>query len=96
MISLDAIRKQRQKIIQIAQLHGAENVRVFGSVVRGTVAPTSDVDFLIRLTPGRSVLDIVAIKQDIEELLGCKVDVVTEASISPYMRDEIFKEAVGL
>jgi predicted nucleotidyltransferase len=96
MISLDAIRKQKQGILKIARSYGAEDVRVFGSVVRGTMTSDSDVDFLVRLTPGRTVLDIVAIKQDIEELLGCKVDVVTEASLSPYLRDDVFKEAVGL
>lgn len=96
MISLDAVRKRKQDILQIARSHGAENVRIFGSVVRGTMTPESDVDFLIRLVPGRSILDIVAIKQDIEELLGCNVDVVTEASMSPYFRDDVLKEAVGL
>ena len=71
-------------------------MRLFGSVARGEGRLESDVDFLVTLEPGRSLLDLVAIKQDLQDLLGCEVDVVTEAAISPYGRDEVLKEAVGL
>ena len=81
---------------RIATEHGAHNVRVFGSLARGEDSPGSDVDILIELEPGRSLLDIVAIKQDLEDLLARKVDVVTEAALSPYIRDRILQEAVGL
>jgi uncharacterized protein len=67
-----------------------------GSVVRGVATESSDLDLLIEMESGRSLLDIVAIKQDLEELLGCKVDVVTEAAISPYLRDKVLHEAVRL
>ena len=56
----------------------------------------SDLDLLVEMEPGRTLLDLVAIKQDLEELLGCKVDVVTEAAISPYLRDKVLHEAVHL
>ena len=56
----------------------------------------SDLDLLVEMEPGRSLLDLVAIKQDLEELLGCKVDVVTEAAVSPYLRERVLNEAVLL
>jgi hypothetical protein len=65
-------------------------------VARGEAGPDSDVDVLVNLNPGRSLLDIVAIKQDLEDLLGRKVDVVTEAAISPYIREQVLKEAIDL
>ena len=91
--SLDARRKE---ILDVVRRHGGQNVRVFGSRVRGEGAPDSDVDILIDLEPGRSLLDIVAIKQDLEDLLGCSVDVVTEAAVSPYIREQVLSEAVRL
>jgi predicted nucleotidyltransferase len=91
-----ALRAKREEILRIAASHGARNVQVFGSRARGEAGPDSDVDILVKLDPGRSLLDLVAIKQDLEDLLGCQVDVVTEAAISPYIREEVLKEAVSL
>jgi hypothetical protein len=71
-------------------------VRIFGSRAREDSAETSDLDLLVEMKPNSSLLDLVAIKQDLEDLLGCKVDVVTESSLSPYIKDEILKEAVRL
>ena len=90
------LKEKRREILCIAAEHGASEVRIFGSVARGEIGPGSDVDVLVKLEPGRNLLDIVAIKQDLEDLLGCKVDVVTEAAISPYLREKILKEAVNL
>jgi uncharacterized protein len=90
------LKEQRGKMLQIAAHHGAEDVRVFGSIVRGDARPDSDVDVLVNLEPGRSLLDIVALKQDLEDLLGCRVDVVTEAAISPYIREKVLEEAIAL
>jgi predicted nucleotidyltransferase len=97
------LEDKRGEVLRIVARHGARRVRVFGSVVRGDaplkgifVGPDSDVDILVDLDPGRSLLDIVAIKQDLEDLLGCRVDVVTEAAISPYIRDRVLDEAVSL
>jgi len=96
MMTPGILGDKRGEVLRIATRHGAAKVRVFGSVVRGDAGPDSDVDILIDLGPGRSLLDIVAIKQDLEDLLGCRVDVVTEAAISPYIRDRVLEEAVGL
>jgi len=90
------LKEKREEILRIAHGHGARNVRLFGSVARGEAKPGSDVDVLVEMEPGRSLLDIIAIKQDLEDLLGRKVDVVTEAAVSPYIRDAVFKGAISL
>ena len=92
----DLLRLKKKEIQEIARQHGARNLRVFGSVARGEAAEGSDLDLLVEMEPGRSLLDLVAIKQDLEELLGCKVDVVTEAAVSPYLRQRVLNEAVSL
>lgn len=89
-------KKNRKAMLAIANRYGALEVKLFGSVARGTSTESSDVDLLVTMKPGSSLLDIIAIKQDLEDLLGRKVDVVTENSISPYIKDEILKEAVNL
>lgn len=90
------IKEKRKEILQITTNYGVENLRLFGSVARGEAGPDSDVDILVTLQSGRSLLDLIAVKQDLEDLLGCRVDVVTEAAISPYIRQRVLKEAVPL
>jgi hypothetical protein len=90
------VRDKREEILRIAASHGARNIRIFCSMARGEARTDSDLDVLVSLEPGRSVLDLVAIKQDLEDLLGCEVDVVTEAAISPYIREQVLEEAVSL
>jgi uncharacterized protein len=92
----ELLQQQRRQILEIAQGHGARNVRLFGSVARGETTETSDLDLLIEMESGRNLLDIIAIKQDLEELLGCKVNVVTEAVISPSLREQVLSESVQL
>lgn len=81
---------------RIATAHGAGNVRVFGSVGRGEQNNSSDLDLLVDMAEGRSLFDLIALSNDLEESLGVEVDVVTEASLSPYMRDRVLGEAVAL
>lgn len=81
------------EILRVARQHGAGTVRVFGSRARGDFRSDSDLDLLVTLEPHRSLLDVVAIKQDLEELLGYRVDVVTENGLSPYLRDRVLAEA---
>ncbi|MCS4143802.1 hypothetical protein GGP53_000735 [Salinibacter ruber] len=82
--------------MQLAREHGAYDVRLFGSVARGEDRPDSDLDLLVRMEDGRSLLDHVALEQDLEDLLGRDVDVVTEASLHPGLRDRVLREAVSL
>lgn len=96
MIINDLVSKNREEILTIAHKYGARNVRLFGSAARGRTSIRSDVDLLVEMEPGSSLIDIVAIKQDLEDLLGCKVDVVTENALSPYIRDEVLREAMSL
>lgn len=88
--------KRRTDIKRVAASHGARDIRIFGSAARGELRLDSDIDIIVRLEPGRTLLDLVAIKQDLEDLFGREVHVVTEASISPYMRERVLKEAVRL
>ena len=89
----ELLKNWRRQILQVAAIHGAKYVLVFGSVARNEAGSASDIDLLVQLESGRSLLDIIAIKQDLEDLLGYKVDVVTEASLSPYIREQVLKEA---
>ena len=86
------VAERRREILRIAADHGVTSVRVFGSAVRAD-GTANDLDLLIDLEPGRSLLDEVAFWQDVEELPGFDVDVVTERGVSPYLRDRILAEA---
>ena len=93
MNTRELLRKKRAEILAIAAKHGASNVRIFGSVARSEDTTTSDVDILVDMHGDRSLLDLVALKRDIEELLGRRADVLTEESISRYLRDRIRAQA---
>lgn len=95
-LTLEEIRSRREEILAIAARHGAYNVRVFGSTVRGTASDESDVDFLVSLQPDRSLLDLIGLKLDLEEELGCSVDVLTDRGVHHYLRDEIVSSAVAV
>ena len=95
-ITLDNVRRARADIVDVAARRGASNVRVFGSVARGDAAATSDVDFLVDLEPGRSLVDLGGLLMDLAELLGVDVDVVTEAGLAPRVRERVLAEAVPL
>lgn len=96
MSTLEMLQSKRGAILGLAAQHGARKVRLFGSVARGEASPLSDVDLLVEMEEGRSLLDLVAFWQDVEELLGCQVDVITDGGVSPYLRDRIYAEAVLL
>jgi predicted nucleotidyltransferase len=94
--SLEEVRRHRAEIERVASRYGARDIRIFGSVARGEVRPDSDLDVLVRFEPGRSLLDQAGLQLDLVDLLGCKVDVVSEGGISPHLKDEILGEAVPL
>ena len=90
------LRDKREEILAIAARHGARNVRVFGSVVRGEAGEDSDVDFLVELEEDRTLFDLGGMLMDLEDLLGRKVDLVTEGGLHWYIRDKVIREAVPL
>lgn len=90
------LAEKREEILRIAKKHGASNVRIFGSIARGENDSKSDVDLLVDLEQGRSLLDHAALYLELEELLKCKVDVATEKGLKERIRDRVLKEAVAL
>ncbi len=95
-IDLAYLRSRRDEILRLAAEHGARNVRIFGSVARGEEDAASDVDILVEMEPGRSLLDRAALLVHLRELLRCDVDVATEKSLRPHVREEVLREAVPL
>lgn len=96
MTIIDTLRMRRLEVLDIAARHGAKNIRIFGSAVRGEDRPDSDLDLLVEMEEGRSLLDRIAAMQDLEDLLGCKVDVVNERALHWYIKDSILSQAVPL
>lgn len=92
----ELLKEKREDILRIAAGHGASNLRIFGSVARGEASSNSDVDFVVELEPSRSLLDHVALIQDLEDLLGTKVDVETDKGLRERVRDRILNQAVPL
>ena len=90
------IRRKREEILRIAAAHGARRVRVFGSTIRGEATEASDIDLLVDLEPERSLLDHAAMIVELEQTLGCSVDVVPERGLRPRVRDAVLREAVPL
>jgi uncharacterized protein len=88
------VREKRGEILRIASKYGASNVRIFGSVARGEVDRESDVDFLVELEAGRSLLDLGGLQMELESLLGCRVDVVTSRGLKARIRERVLREAV--
>ncbi len=88
------LKDKRDEVIRICSGHGATNVRVFGSLARGEADERSDVDLLVELEPGRSLLDLGGMQYELEELLGCPVDVVTVRGLKPRIRERVLREAV--
>lgn len=95
-MSKGLLERHRVEILRIAAAHGARAVCVFGSLSRGEGDEESDLDLLVDIEPGRSLLDLIAIEQDLEDLLGRPVDVVTRRALSPYLREQVLAEAVPL
>ena len=95
-MNLEALLNQREKILQIASKYGASNVHIFGSVARQQNTSDSDIDFLVELDAQRNLLDQIALTQDLEELLGCRVDVVEPDCLHEAFRSQVLQEAIPL
>lgn len=95
-ITLDEIRGKHKKIQEVAQKYGASNIRVFGSISRGEGGPDSDIDLLVDFAADRSLLDLVGLKIELEEMLGYKVDLVTEKSMHRLIASKVIREAMPL
>ena len=91
------LEEKREEILNIASKHGAHNIRIFGSVARGDDTQNSDIDFLVDYDinkispwfPGGLLIDL-------QDLLGCKVDIATEKGLSKYIKDRVLDEAKPL
>ena len=90
------IETHRAELLALARRRGVTGVRVFGSMSRGDGSDDSDVDLLVTLSPGTSALALGGLLLDAQELLGRRVDVVTEASLHPALRDRVVASAVPL
>jgi hypothetical protein len=90
------LNAKRDEILHLCAKYGARNVRVFGSVARGEADEQSDIDFLVELEPGRTLFDLGGLQYELEQLLRCRVDVVTERGLKPRIRERALREAVSL
>lgn len=96
MTTPDVLKFKRNDILRLAEQHGAHHMRVFGSAARGEASPTSDIDLLVRMDHGRSLLDLIALSQELESVLHRKVDILTDEGLSPHLKQRILNEAVPL
>ncbi len=87
------LERKRDQILRICRRHGVRAIWVFGSVARQEHDARSDVDFLVELEPDRTLLDLAALKRELETLLGRPVDVLTPASLRAPMKERVWKEA---
>ncbi|HEV2579396.1 MAG TPA: nucleotidyltransferase family protein [Ktedonobacteraceae bacterium] len=96
MMQAVLLREKREEILRIAKNYGASNVRVFGSVARGEADEKSDIDLLVDMERGRSLMSLAGLLVDLEELLECQVDVVPEDSLRERIKSRALQEAVPL
>lgn len=92
----ERLQAKREQILQTAAKYGAYNIRIFGSVARQEADANSDVDFLVEMQSGRSLFDLGGLLMELQEILGCKVDVVTEKGLRQRIRERVLNEATPL
>ena len=92
----ELLKAKREEILHVCAKYGARNVRVFGSTARGEADEESDIDFLVEMEAGRSLFDLGGLQYELEQLLGCPVDVVTERGLKARIRERILRETVPL
>jgi len=84
--------EKTKKLTKLLKKHGAKKIEVFGSYVRGEATSDSDLDVIVEFKSRKSLLELVGIEQELEDELGIKVDLLTKASISPYLIEKIEEE----
>ena len=94
MTTEQLVKRKREEILRVSARHGARNVRIFGSVARGEADEASDIDFLVEMEPGRSLLDLGGLQVELESLLGHAVDIVTVRGLKARIRSTVLREAV--
>jgi uncharacterized protein len=93
----ELVAKHREAILALAAKHGATDVRIFGSVARGEDDEASDVDVLVKMEEGSSLLDMGELLMDLRDLLGCTVDVISEhKDLRPHFRENVLRDAVAV
>ena len=90
------LQQNREQVLETAARYGAYNVRIFGSVARGEATASSDIDFLVSIEPGRSLMDLGGLLYELQNLLGANVDVVTEKGLRARIRERVLREAAPL
>ncbi|WP_107666674.1 nucleotidyltransferase family protein [Cyanothece sp. BG0011] len=95
-INLQHIKEKREAIIKIATKYGASNIRIFGSVARGEATENSDIDFLMDIESGHSLLHRISLIQELEDLLNCKVDVAKPQQLHELIKEQVLQESISL
>lgn len=94
--TIEYLKEKRSEILSLADSWGAYDIRIFGSIARGDANESSDIDLLVNLRPGHTLMDLGGFLMDLQELLGRKVDATTEGGLHWYIKDKILREAVTL
>lgn len=89
---MSTINLHTEPIVAICKRYSVSTISVFGSTVRGESTPESDIDLLVSFSQPISFLQLVALERELTEALGRKVDLLTENSLSPYLREQILAE----
>jgi len=96
VIKIEQILKKREEILKTCAKYGAYDVRIFGSIARGEADELSDIDILVKFESGRTLLDHAGLVLELEKILKCKVDVVSEKGLKPRIKNRILKEVISL
>ena len=86
----------RPQLLAVARRHGASNLRIYGSIATGHEHSGSDLDLLVDLPDDQSLLGLISLRQDLEDLLGCSVDVTEAETLHPLIRAQILEQALAL
>ena len=96
MSGIEFINERKYEILQLGRENGMNNIRIFGSFMRGEERPDSDVDLLVEIEEDRTLFDLIRFKHSVEDLLGRKVDVVSDRAVHVMLKEEIIDKAVQL